>query len=474
MGVKILGRLDQQDTKRVRLDRKDLRMLGMLARDSRVQLKAMGMDVGLSKDAVAYRIRRMQDQGVILRFIPQIDLTKLGYSNYHIFLLLDDTKPERCEDLLDFLMRHPNVKSIIEYSNRWDLEIVVVARDNQEFASIATAITSLHPDIILEKNKMAVIRIYSSDLLPPQFAGVLGWETGEEEVPRADDVDLQILKELSQDCRQSTYDIGKRIGISPDTVGYRIRRLQASGIIRRFTVMVKLSRLDLGWYTFAIQTRALDHRSEMRFKEYITRQKSVFKSFKTLGNWDLLLYLAADSHHAFHSTVRALKSEFASVIKNCDTWIANREYFYTVFPRAILGKGSDRKVLVFGTFDVLHRGHLDFFRQAREYGKVVAVVARDSTVLKVKGKPPLHGEEERLLKVQGIVGTAMLGRTDDMYRIIEDVKPDIICLGYDQVSFTKDLKKELKRRALEVKVLRLRPYKPHVYKSSKMRSSGSE
>jgi len=58
------------------------------------------------------------------------------------------------------------------------------------------------------------------------------------------------------------------------------------------------------------------------------------------------------------------------------------------------------KVLVFGTFDILHKGHLNFFKQAREHGDyLIAVVARDRTVKEIKGKPPIESEKERLKNV---------------------------------------------------------------------------
>jgi len=51
-----------------------------------------------------------------------------------------------------------------------------------------------------------------------------------------------------------------------------------------------------------------------------------------------------------------------------------------------------KKVLVFGTFDGLHEGHKNFFKQAREFGDfLVVVVGRDSTIVKTKGRPPKFG-----------------------------------------------------------------------------------
>src|SRR3989338_2293189 len=129
------------------------------------------------------------------------------------------------------------------------------------------------------------------------------------------------------------------------------------------------------------------------------------------------------------------------------------------------------KVLVFGTFDGLHEGHKDFFRQAREFGDYLTVViVRDSTVERVKKRLPKFTELERQKAVQecGLVDEAVLGNEgSDPYKIIEQIKPDIICLGYDQTFFADKLAEELPKRGLEqVKVERLKAHKPEIFKSS--------
>jgi FAD synthetase len=123
-----------------------------------------------------------------------------------------------------------------------------------------------------------------------------------------------------------------------------------------------------------------------------------------------------------------------------------------------------KKILIFGSFDILHKGHLNLFKQAREHGgKLIAVIARDETIKKLKGKAPRHREKTRLRHVAKHVDLAVLGNKTNKYAIIKRIKPDVICLGYDQNSFTKDLKKHFRG-----KIIRLKPYKPHIYKSSKM------
>ena len=127
-----------------------------------------------------------------------------------------------------------------------------------------------------------------------------------------------------------------------------------------------------------------------------------------------------------------------------------------------------KKVLVFGTFDGLHQGHVDFLRQAKKQGDyLVAIVARDSTVLEVKGRQPKKRETERLdsLKKSGLVDKTVLGAKSDRYSIISRIKPDVSALGYDQKAFTKDLPAGLKKAGLNAKIVRLNPYHPELYHS---------
>lgn len=122
--------------------------------------------------------------------------------------------------------------------------------------------------------------------------------------------------------------------------------------------------------------------------------------------------------------------------------------------------------MVFGTFDVIHKGHENFFKQARKHGDyLIAVVARNKTVLKVKSRLPRNKEKIRLnnLKKIKLIDKVVLGNIKDKYAVIKKLKPDIICLGYDQKAFTGKLKN------LGINIIRLRPYKPKIYKSSKIK-----
>lgn len=133
-----------------------------------------------------------------------------------------------------------------------------------------------------------------------------------------------------------------------------------------------------------------------------------------------------------------------------------------------------KKIIVFGTFDIFHEGHKDFFRQAREFGEyIIVVIARDKNVLKIKGRLPENNEIARQQKISEskLADIVVLGDLDDKYKVIQEQKPDVICLGYDQRASEKELKEKLIEFGLnKTQIIRLKSFHPEIYKSSKLRN----
>ena len=128
--------------------------------------------------------------------------------------------------------------------------------------------------------------------------------------------------------------------------------------------------------------------------------------------------------------------------------------------------------MVFGTFDIVHLGHLNLFRQARKLGDyLVVVVARDKTSKKIKKITLVNNEKERLEFLKNIksIDQAILGDKIDYYKVIKTEKPDVIALGYDQDNFIDKLEDKIKEFKLNTKVVRMKSHKPEQHKSGNIR-----
>lgn len=135
------------------------------------------------------------------------------------------------------------------------------------------------------------------------------------------------------------------------------------------------------------------------------------------------------------------------------------------------------KVMIFGTFDLLHCGHEHMMQEAKALGDyLIAVVSRDDTVKKLKGFYPYYTEKDRIknIKKLGLVDKVILGNPGDKYEVIKSHRPDVIALGYDQFAFTFRLEKFLIDEGMATSIHRLKAFQPHLYKSSLIRTSLSE
>jgi FAD synthetase len=129
-----------------------------------------------------------------------------------------------------------------------------------------------------------------------------------------------------------------------------------------------------------------------------------------------------------------------------------------------------KKVLAFGCFDILHMGHYTYLKHAKKLGdKLIVVVARDSTIRKLKKREPVLDEESRRKLVESLkfVDSAILGSEGDRYRIIRRIKPSVIALGYDQREDEEFLKRKLKEMGINARVVRIKKsFNPKEHKSS--------
>ncbi|MDO8511603.1 MAG: adenylyltransferase/cytidyltransferase family protein [Nanoarchaeota archaeon] len=130
-----------------------------------------------------------------------------------------------------------------------------------------------------------------------------------------------------------------------------------------------------------------------------------------------------------------------------------------------------KKVMCFGTFDLLHLGHLNYFQQAKKHGDyLIVIIARDKTK-QMQKKEIIFSEKERLELVKNlqIVDEAVLGYPDNHFRVIEEKRPDVIFLGYDHKVDEKVLAKKLQELGLKPKILRAKPFKVGKHKSTLLR-----
>ena len=130
-----------------------------------------------------------------------------------------------------------------------------------------------------------------------------------------------------------------------------------------------------------------------------------------------------------------------------------------------------QKAVIFGTFDIIHPGHISLFKYAQKLAKqIFVIIARDKNI----ERELLFNEKQRLenLKQYKIINNIILGSLDNPLDFYNEIKPDLIILGYDQVKNVNLLKKLSPQNGIpsagkNITVKRAHPYHPEFFKSEK-------
>ncbi len=123
---------------------------------------------------------------------------------------------------------------------------------------------------------------------------------------------------------------------------------------------------------------------------------------------------------------------------------------------------NKKKVFVTGCFDMLHSGHVEFFKEAANYGDVFVGLGSDETVYNLKGRYPVNNQDERKFMIDALAcvkkcvinsGSGIM----DFLNEINDIKPDLFVVNEDGNSPSKE---ELsKKLGIEYIVLKRIPHK---------------
>jgi len=128
-------------------------------------------------------------------------------------------------------------------------------------------------------------------------------------------------------------------------------------------------------------------------------------------------------------------------------------------------KGSGKRVLASGAFEILHPGHIKFLAEAKKIGgegsKLIVVIARDETIKERKRREPIMDEESRkeIISALKLVDEVILGHAPFSFEeVIEEVKPDIVVFGHDQDELMNQFKKFAKEHKLKVEIVKVQKF----------------
>lgn len=290
-----------KDKKDILLDRKDRLILQALAENARTTLPTLQKITKLSKSSIINRINNLEKSGMIYGYSTLISIHKLGYRMFSIGIKTKMTVKKK-EEYAYHLKMTDFVNQVVTLSaGRWDFLIRVYARDAVHFDKIFARITSfegLTQIDVLSAEDWHILRI-------PNYAGI---ETNLTKSCKRNDIsfqkliaaqkrrttqlnkgydytDMLILQTISKDAKLSITAISAKIGMSKDSVKYRLKKLIENGIINCFFANINPYLLGLSAYLIILQV--FDRSKLKLIMAYLASHPRCTGVLKYLESWNV-------------------------------------------------------------------------------------------------------------------------------------------------------------------------------------------
>jgi Lrp/AsnC family transcriptional regulator, leucine-responsive regulatory protein len=319
--------IHSQASEAIKLDKKDRSIIALLSDNSRLSYAQISRKVRLSKDSVKYRMRRLEEKGIVQGYIPIVDTNRLGFLTAHLFIQLSYVDEETRKALVQSLAKEDFIKVIIHFSGVYDFEIGIAASSISQLDKSIALVNGLcagkikREDILIFTGGALVSRSMPAE---PVYKGTKKHE-GRVKI---DKTDLEIIACLSQDARSPLYAISQKVGLSADAIRYRLRRIEAQGLITKYVPVINYS--NMGYSIHAVLMNLDTVGKEIH--HFLSAYNEVIWAVRTIGSHNLLIYICVDKPDKLHSFLNSFRQRFSHQLRGYETVLAYEEYVYNYFP----------------------------------------------------------------------------------------------------------------------------------------------
>jgi len=326
--------------KMIQIDLKDKKILSSLDLNARMPLSELARKVGLSRQVVEYRIKRLQEEKVILGIKAVFDSGVVGYIWYRVLFRLLNVSKIKKEEIIEYLENHPHTFWLGEVGEDWDIVVNFVCKDNFQFNQIFEEIVSKYGNFLLDYEVLIYLgvhdleRSYLLDKKEPKKYFFHEMKTDPK--VRIDALDREIIKELSQDAWISNLQLGLELKVSANTIKNRIQEMQKNKLLLGFRLFVNPATLGYQSFMLFLEINRLDLQKEKMLFAYFKSIPNITFAVKHIGKWRIGLEIETKSVQEFQDIFIEIRGRFAEIITDFDSFPLFKDYKINYFPEGCL------------------------------------------------------------------------------------------------------------------------------------------
>jgi len=317
-----------KDKDSFKLDLRDKKILFELDKNSRASLSDLSKKLKTSKEVVHYRLKKLIDEKIILRFHTITSLYRFGFTAYKVYLRLSDCSKEDLDKLINYLLTNKDVFWFGTCNGRWDLIFGTTSKNLEDFMVIQDKVMHRFGKFIQEKG-LSISREnlqYNRRWMYEDNSPVVEFNFGERESKiDLDEKDKKILSAISTQSRKTIVEIAQETKLSIDIVRYRLKVMEKEGIIKGYKCLLNPNKLGFVTCKAFVFFKNITEEKKKEFINYVKNIKNTINIITTFAAWDLEIMFETKSYEDYFFIMEGIKEKFKEIIRNYESILVTSE-----------------------------------------------------------------------------------------------------------------------------------------------------
>lgn len=317
-----------------KLDLTDRKIILELDTNARKSFNEIGKRLGIGKNNVQYRVKRLVEDRVIKKFVTQFSLGTLGLFLGKFYLQLSGFEKKKEEEMYNYLLNDKRISWIAKCEGRWDLMIGCYVKSLNQLNSIKQDFFKKYEKYITSYDVVFLVEGYTSQRtyllnkkgIPQKIEMFIGAKNVE-----LDEKDKKIVKIIANNARFNYLDIGKTLNLNIKTIQKRVKELEKKGVIQGYVTFLDTKKIGYSFFKLCIYLQNYEAKLHY-FLRYCMELPNIVHVIESLGPWEIELEIETESLEDFYSITHKIRNQFPGIIKKTESVIISDEMKLDFFP----------------------------------------------------------------------------------------------------------------------------------------------
>lgn len=294
--------------------KKDYQILASIIEDSRIPLTKLAKKTRLSREVVQYRLKNLE-KSIIINYEARINLSCFSTSIYTIYLNISGVERGEAVKKLKSLA---GIHWIGNSAGRWNFIITFSVSNKNSLSQFLEQLSNIFENKFFQYTLLQHLNEYKDT-----FGGLFGRkeniisEKRNNENIELDELDREIIKELTINCRISNAEIAEKLKVTRETIRTRIKFLENKEIILNYRTIIRPQALNLENYMVMIKCKP-DSKSTSELSSFLTSCSQCSYVCTTAGEFQIITDISFLSIKEMDSFISNLNKRFPELIQGIE------------------------------------------------------------------------------------------------------------------------------------------------------------